>query len=548
MVSGLVVDATNTNVGISDAYLYVPAGGVSGRQGGVLAETHSGTDGSYTLSGFSATYFSITVDPPGSNYQGVSLEITLETPSAIQINITLLPTNLVPTQVNVEPPSATLTLDQTLDFDISTDVTGTVAPTWMVVGQIGTITPDGLFRATRLGVGTVVATLGPNLRAGAPVVVNPVGVQPPVVQASGAPTSGVVPLTVDFTGSATDGTIASYRWAFGDGSPWTTLQNPSHQYTKPGVFTALFYATNSEGASSFTTVPITVRQSRIAYQQIPVNSAPGQPHIRVIGSDGAGAVNVTDGSQFEDAEPAMSPDGTRIAFTRQVGGAWEVFAVNIDGTDLRRLTTDGRTARTPAWSPDGQRIAFASDRGADYVTHIWVINDDGSNPQQITSGTSDEYSPSWAPDGHHLAFARSEPEIPDAPLAVDIFVLDLDDLGAAPVQITNRAGHDDAPAFSPDGEWIAFQSNRDAPPGEPWEIQAYVVRSDGTGQVTRLSPQGVRSYHPSWQLPSGGRLVVSDSENLFTVAPDGTEWRQLTYDGWDLNRIDNYPSWGPPVP
>ena len=97
----------------------------------------------------------------------------------------------------------------------------------------------------------------------------PAGNQPPVVSiSSSAPVTGTAPLAVNFSSNGTydpDGTIVSYDWDFGDGTPHATTANTSHQYTTPGTFTASLVAFDNGGLSSATTLSITVTQSLQVY-------------------------------------------------------------------------------------------------------------------------------------------------------------------------------------------------------------------------------------------------------------------------------------------
>ena len=103
----------------------------------------------------------------------------------------------------------------------------------------------------------------------------------------------------------------------------------------------------------------------------------------------------------EGAEPSWSPDGQRIAFVLNGG----ISASNIDGSDRRLVVASGSY---PAWSPDGRRIAYAAgDRGARF---IYTVNVDGTDVRRITEITDStkvtDESPAWSPDGGWIAFQR----------------------------------------------------------------------------------------------------------------------------------------------
>jgi TolB protein len=93
----------------------------------------------------------------------------------------------------------------------------------------------------------------------------------------------------------------------------------------------------------------------------------------------------------EDTAPALSPDGSKIAFMSRREGHWDIYIVNSDGSDLKRLTVDGADDGLPAWSPDGNAIAFVSNRGGPWA--IWAMTPDGAGQRQLFTmeGTPDGF-------------------------------------------------------------------------------------------------------------------------------------------------------------
>lgn len=103
--------------------------------------------------------------------------------------------------------------------------------------------------------------------------------------------------------------------------------------------------------------------------------------------------------------PVPSPDGSKIAFRRFADNNSEVFAANIDGTNVTNLTDHPAFDGWPAWSPDGKRIAFASNRNSSY--QIFVMNADGSNVKLVANSEGRATAPKWSPDGAFIYFTNS---------------------------------------------------------------------------------------------------------------------------------------------
>jgi Tol biopolymer transport system component len=154
---------------------------------------------------------------------------------------------------------------------------------------------------------------------------------------------------------------------------------------------------------------------------------------------------------------SWSPDGKELAFTgceiveRQLD--CEVWVANADGSDAKKLTDGPGRSAGPAWSPDGGRIAFTSDRdmNGDCFFHdctgwngeIYVMNADGSDPKRLTDDPGDDASPTWSPDGTRIAFSalrNVEGGVDDPSENYEIFVMNAD--GSDLVQLTNNTSWD----------------------------------------------------------------------------------------------------------
>jgi polyisoprenoid-binding protein YceI len=211
------------------------------------------------------------------------------------------------------------------------------------------------------------------------------------------------------------------------------------------------------------------------------NSPP--PHLFLVGTDGGRPRQLTKGSEAE-LQPAWSPDGTRLAFVRGVGDELSIWTMNADGSGARRLTGDPQTPDTePAWSPDGNSIAYVSFvRGGN--DDLFVVPAAGGRSTRLTHGQQYEASPAWSPDGHWLAYARDG----------DIWRVRPD--GSDARRLTHGKARDGSPAWSPDGNRIAFVRQDETGQSFGGPTRVLVMRADGRGVArTRLPGEALA---PAW--------------------------------------------------
>lgn len=107
-----------------------------------------------------------------------------------------------------------------------------------------------------------------------------------------------------------------------------------------------------------------------------------------------------------DGEPAISPDGHKIAFISGRAGHIDIWVMNSDGSSARALTNDAYLDLMPCWTPDGQYITYASNRNGNF--DIWSVPVSGGESVLITGEAADEVYPSWSPDGSCLAYSSEE--------------------------------------------------------------------------------------------------------------------------------------------
>ena len=115
--------------------------------------------------------------------------------------------------------------------------------------------------------------------------------------------------------------------------------------------------------------------------------------IYVMDVDGSNQRRLTDNSAW-DLAPTWSPDGSRIAFESNRDGNDEIYVMDADGSNQRRLTDNPAWDSFASWSPDGSRIAFSSKR--DGNIEIYVMDADGSNQRRLTDNPAWDWLPSWS--------------------------------------------------------------------------------------------------------------------------------------------------------
>src|SRR5436853_4213554 len=133
----------------------------------------------------------------------------------------------------------------------------------------------------------------------------------------------------------------------------------------------------------------------------------GFGQIYAANADGTGATNISARlgvGPYDDLEPSVSPDGTRVAFARSVSGLeHDIFVMNIDGSGTPlRITATLEDDQDPAWSPDGNTIAFSRDFNPTSVLsgwEIWAVGAGCNNPHGLIALPGDDRFPTFSPDG-----------------------------------------------------------------------------------------------------------------------------------------------------
>jgi TolB protein len=208
--------------------------------------------------------------------------------------------------------------------------------------------------------------------------------------------------------------------------------------------------------------------------------------------DGSDLKRLTDNPKY-DAEPVLSPNGKEIVFGSQREGNFDVYIMNVDGSNLRRLTDRVGYNGGPWFSPDGTKIVWrawypetAEEKALwidcmenNYIVavplDIWVMDTDGSNKRRLLHNGATNWAPSWHPDGKRIIFSSNmddwHADIGKFGHNFELYLINLDGTGLE--RITFNTVFDSFPMFSPDGKKIVFGSNRDS--HNPHETDIFIA-------------------------------------------------------------------------
>lgn len=229
----------------------------------------------------------------------------------------------------------------------------------------------------------------------------------------------------------------------------------------------------------------------------------------------------------------------RISFTSFRDGALgDIWTMNPDGTQLRKLTDGPLYDAQTDWSPDGQSIAFRRGPNASQRLGVWKMDLYGGNQTLLAQGdpavpAQNATQPAWTPDGRGLLFRASLPPFPDS----DIWRMDTD--GSGRQLVVHLPGEQLYPSYSPDMSTIAFTT-----PLTPTDRAIFTMAADGSRLTRVFDVPGAYDSAPAWS-PDGG-LIAFESDHdgdmeIYAMDADGSDVRRLT----DNTIHDEGPVWSP---
>jgi len=298
--------------------------------------------------------------------------------------------------------------------------------------------------------------------------------------------------------------------------------------------TSLFDTTKSVTAKVYV-----VKFNKIAFARV----GSMNDDIYIINFDGSEMRRITT-HPAQDLFPTWSPDGTQIAFNSNRDRT-KIYILDLVTKKLKLIENGFNYSTWPAWSPDGEKIAFTYIDSKNNTAGIAYMDTSGNNLFRLTThacylSCKIDGKPTWSPDGSYIAFQSSRNG------NWEVYIIDIN--GTNLINLTNNVADDNQPSWSPDGSKIAFVSNR-----RSGSFEIYSINIDGSNlkRLTNLTPppnidpSNVGDYDPTWS-PDGSKIAFArnllyEGLQIWTInSNDGSDLRKIT-----IGYLKRYPSWRP---
>lgn len=254
--------------------------------------------------------------------------------------------------------------------------------------------------------------------------------------------------------------------------------------------------------------------------------------ICMINADGTGYKQLTN-ETTNTYYPAISPDSETVVFAVNQYDNFNFHMLTLSSSKSVQLTDNIGNSFSPDFSPDGKQIVFVN-RVADKPSALWIMGRDGKNPHLLYQGPKDIVGAAWSPDGKTIAFAMSV----DSLFAYEIFLLDVQNPKAPPRRISHGlSGIGGSIDWSPDNKNLLIFAG----PVAAREIYQLDVATGSATQLTFSGSNASASYSPDGQYIVFNSLRNNIPADLYIMRADGHSTRQLTND----SEPDWQPQWGP---